>query len=191
MKNAEFARTQYIEKLAARMGNGLVKVITGARRSGKSYLVNELFCRYLVSTGIPEDHIIRFAFDADEDLDLLDSFAEGEMVKIPDKKNSYLVNSKVFRRYISSIVNNEERFFLILDEVQYLQNFVGTLNSYLRHKNLELYVTGSNSRFLSTDIATEFKGRSSEIHVFPLTFQEYAEGLSLAPADAWKEYIIH
>lgn len=186
----EFDRGLYVAKLASRRENGLVKVITGARRSGKSYLLNELFYRYLVEQGVPEKQIIRFAFDADEDLDLLDGTAGGEPVKIHDEKMGYRVNSKVFRQYVKSVTNETDSFVLMLDEVQYLDNFVGTLNSYLRHKNFDIYVTGSNSRFLSTDIATEFKGRSSEIHVYPLTFGEYVRGLSLKPEEAWKEYIV-
>lgn len=144
----------------------------------------------MVKEGFPEDHIIRFAFDSDEDLDLLDESASGEPVKIHDQKMGYRVNAKAFRRYIKTVTNDTDNFIFMLDEVQYLDNFVGTLNSYLRHKNFDIYVTGSNSRFLSTDIATEFKGRSSEIHVYPLTFDEYTQGLSLKPADAWKEYMV-
>lgn len=186
----EFSRDSYVAKLASRRKNGLIKVITGARRSGKSYLLNELFYKYLIREGIPTDRIIRFAFDSDEDLDLLDESTGDGPVTIPDKRMGYRVNAKAFRRYIKKVTNDTDDFILMLDEVQYLDNFVGTLNSYLRHKNFDIYVTRSNSRFLSTDIATEFKGRSSEIHVYPLTFREYVRGLSLEPADAWKEYMV-
>ena len=96
----------------------------------------------------------------------------------------------MFRRYISSLINEDDQFYLFLDEVQLLENFVGTLNSYLRHSNLDLYVTGSNSKFLSTDIVTEFKGRSSELHVQPLTFSEYVEGTKKDTGKAWADYII-
>lgn len=186
----EFDRSLYVAKLASRRENGLIKVITGARRSGKSYLLNELFYRYLLEQGVPAERIIRFAFDADEDLDLLEETAGGEPVKMHDQKMGYRVNAKVFRRYLRTVTNETDNFVLMLDEVQYLDNFVGTLNSYLRHKNFDIYVTGSNSRFLSTDIATEFKGRSTEIHVYPLTFGEYVRGLSLEPAEAWREYMV-
>lgn len=170
--------------------NGLVKVITGMRRAGKSYLLNELYYKHLLNSGISRDRIIRFAFDSDEDIDLLDSFAQGDPVRIKDKRDGYHINAKVFRRYVSSLINEEDQFFLFLDEVQLLENFVGTLNSYLRHPNLDIYVTGSNSRFLSVDIATEFKGRSSELHVQPLSFSEYMSGTRKNAGDAWACYIV-
>lgn len=110
--------------------------------------------------------------------------------RIKDTRAGYLVNAKVFRRYIASLVNGEERFYLFLDEVQLLENFVGTLNSYLRHHNLDVYATGSNSKFLSADIAIEFKGRSSELHVQPLTFAEYVRGTGKEAAKAWADYVV-
>lgn len=186
----EFSRERYVARLSAMRWNGLVKVITGPRRAGKSYLLNELFYRFLVKEGVPEHRIIRFAFDSDEDIEQLDAFAEGEQVRIKDTRAGYLVNAKVFRRYIASLVNCEERFYLFLDEVQLLENFVGTLNSYLRHHNLDVYATGSNSKFLSADIATEFKGRSSELHVQPLTFAEYVRGTGKEAAKAWADYVV-
>ena len=130
------------------------------------------------------------AFDSDEDIDRLDAFANGESIKIKDRENGYVINAKVFRRYIASLINEEEQFYLFLDEVQLLDNFVGTLNSYLRHHNLDLYATGSNSRFLSADIATEFKGRSCELHVQPLTFSEYVNGTGQEIRQAWANYIV-
>lgn len=186
----EFARERYIERLAKMRWNGLVKVITGMRRAGKSYLLNELYFRFLIREGISDKKIIRFAFDSDEDIDRLDAFADGEKVKIKDKKMGYVINAKVFRRYIASLINDTDRFYLFLDEVQYLENFTGTLNSYLRHRNLDVYAAGSNSRFLSSDIITEFKGRSCEIHVQPLTFSEYVRGTQKDIRKAWADYII-
>ena len=188
----EYSRSKYINRLNGMRWNGLVKVVTGARRSGKSYLLNELFYNLLIEEKVPKNNIIRFAFDLDEDIDKLDAFSEGETVKIPNKKMGYLINSKIFRRYIASLITNEKKqYYLILDEVQYLENFVGTLNSYLRHKNIDLYVTGSNSNFLSVDIATEFKGRSSELHVLPLTFSEFVEGTNKDITNAWADYIVY
>ena len=187
-----FSRSRYVDRLRSMKWNGLVKVVTGARRSGKSYLLNELFYHTLVHEGVPETSIIRFAFDLDEDIDQLDRFSEGETIRIPDKKTGYLINAKVFRRYLSSLISDDETpYYVILDEVQYLENFVGTLNSYLRHRNVDLYVTGSNSRFLTVDIATEFKGRSSELHILPLTFSEYAAGSEKDMASTWAEYIVY
>ena len=184
-----FDREIYIERLRNRKQNNLIKIITGARRVGKSFLLNELFFRSLIQDGIPEDHIIRFAFDSDEDIDLLDPFFPEEETRIKTGKNSISINSRKFRAFIKEKAKDEEPYYLLLDEVQLLDQFVGTLNSFLRHKNYDIYVTGSNSRFLSSDIATEFKGRGTEIHVLPLSFCEYCSGLNLSPREAWKEYI--
>lgn len=188
----EYARQKYLNMLIERKWNGLVKIVTGARRVGKSYLMNELFYQSLRSDGVPADHIIRFSFDSDEDIDLLSPYYPEQETKIYTKKNVYVVNAAKFRAYIRDHTNDTDQFYLLLDEVQLLENFTGTLNSYLRHKNFDLYVTGSNSHFLSTDIATEFRGRGSEIHMLPLTFREYCENV---PADrvqsAWGTYLIH
>ena len=185
----EFKRERYLESLRARQHNGLIKVITGARRVGKSYILNELFYRILLKDGVPENHIIRFAFDSDEDIDLLDSYYPDDDTKIRIGKNNTVINAKKFRAYIKEKTEKEGAYYLLLDEVQLLENFVGTLNSFLRHNNYDVYVTGSNSKFLSSDIATEFKGRGTEIHVLPLSFEEYRSGLDLPPQEAWREYI--
>ncbi|WP_297643666.1 ATP-binding protein [uncultured Gardnerella sp.] len=185
-----FNRQRYIKKLNQLSWNGLVKIITGVRRAGKSFILNELFYNSLISQGVLQNNIIRFAFDADEDIDCLEPFANGEPVKIADKKLGYIINAKVFRRYIASQINDSDKFYIFLDEVQLLDNFVGTLNSYLRHANLDIYVTGSNSRFLSSDIVTEFKGRSTEVHVQPLTFAEYMESSSKTISESWADYIV-
>ena len=185
-----FKRNVYLERLRIREGNGLVKIITGSRRAGKSYLMNEIFYRYLKEKGVKKDCILKFAFDSDDDLDLLDSYFPEEPTRILQKNGSYLVNAKKFRAYIKEKANEDDNFYLLLDEVQLLENFVGTLNSFLRHKNFDVYVTGSNSKFLSSDIATEFKGRGTEVHVLPLSFSEYCEGLDLSPEEAWKSYIV-
>lgn len=185
-----FDRKSYISQLADMQWNGLVKVITGARRAGKSYLLNELYYKHLINQGVDNDRIIRFAFDSDEDLDLLDEFAGNDPIRIEDKSNGYVVNAKVFRRYIASKISDDQLYYLFLDEVQLLDNFVGTLNSYLRHINIDIYATGSNSRFLSADISTEFKGRSAELHVQPLTFSEYVNGTQQDVQTAWADYIV-
>lgn len=185
-----FNRQRYIKKLNQLSWNGLVKIITGVRRAGKSFILNELFYNSLISQGVLQKNIIRFAFDADEDIDRLEPFANGEPVKIADKKLGYVINAKVFRRYIASQINDSDKFYIFLDEVQLLDNFVGTLNSYLRHANLDIYVTGSNSRFLSSDIVAEFKGRSTEVHVQPLTFAEYMESSSKTVSESWADYIV-
>lgn len=184
----EFSRSRYLNELILRKHNNLIKVITGARRSGKSYLLNEIFYKQLINEGVKKKNIIRFAFDSDEDLDLLDKYSNGDDVKIY-KKDNYVVNSKVFRRFIKDKTNDVDNFYILLDEIQILDEFIGTLNGLLRHKNFDIYVTGSNSRFLSSDIATEFKGRGSIVHVLPLSFSEYKTGLNLTDQEAWKNYI--
>lgn len=185
----EFKRTEYLKKLVAREHDGLVKIITGTRRAGKSYLLNEIFYRHLISHGISKKNIIRFAFDIDEDTDKLDVFLPGEPTKLFIQKDQYKVNAKKFRLFIASLTTDDEEYYLLLDEVQLLDGFVGTLNGFLRHRNFDVYVTGSNSRLLSTDIATEFKGRGSVVHVLPLSFSEYLSGFSLSKEDCWKNYI--
>lgn len=190
MRNVEFPREEYVSLLKERRFNGLIKVITGARRTGKSYLMNNLFRRALLQEGVKEANIIQFAFDFDEDIDKLDSFFPEEPTKIPQKGNTYLVNAKKFRAYIQSKTNESEAFYLLLDEIQQLDNFVGTLNGYLAKENLDIYVTGSNSHLLSSDIATTFKGRSSLIQIHPLSFSEFFANLGQSKEEAWAEYIL-
>lgn len=186
----EYSREIYLNRLIDRKQNGLIKVITGARRAGKSYLLNELYYRYLLNTGVPSTNIIRFAFDSDEDIDLLDSYFLDEPTRIEKSQNVFYINSKKFRAYIKDRTNEKDEFYLLLDEVQLLDSFVGTLNGLLRHSKFDIYVTGSNSRFLSSDIATEFKGRGTIVHVLPLAFSEYMQGIDIAPEKAWREYIV-
>lgn len=175
--------------LSERRHNGLIKIITGARRVGKSYLLNELFYRELLADGVKETQIIRFAFDVDEDVDLLDRFFPEEETRLRQRGGSFTVNAKKFRAFIAEKVCKDKTTYLLLDEIQLLDHFTGTLNGFLRQKNLDVYVTGSNSRFLSSDIATEFRGRGSVIHVFPLVFSEYMQGNGQNHAGAWREYI--
>ncbi len=186
----EYSRNLYLNRLIERKQNGLIKVITGARRAGKSYLLNELYYKYLLNLGVPSTNIIRFAFDSDEDIDLLDAYIPEESTKIGQKTDMLYVNAKKFRAYIKDKTNDKDNFYLLLDEVQLLDNFVGTLNGLLRHTNYDIYVTGSNSKFLSSDIATEFKGRGTVVHVLPLAFSEYMQGTELSPERAWREYVV-
>lgn len=183
-------RDRYMQKLLDRKENGLIKIITGARRAGKSYIMNELFYARLLSDGVQENHIIRFAFDSDDDIDLLDEYFPESETRIKDKREGYIINAKKFRAYIKDKTSDDGTYYLLLDEVQLLENFVGTLNGFLRHKNFDVYVTGSNSKFLSSDVVTEFNARGTEIHVLPLVFSEYCAGLNLHPQEAWKDYIL-
>ena len=185
----EYSREKYVNKLMERRDNGLIKVITGIKRSGKSYILNTLFRRRLIESGMNEEDIIMFSFDSDDDIDLLDRFFPEEDTRIVQKNGGYLVNSKKFRAFMKDVAGNRERLCILLDEVQLLENFIGTLNGLNKHEGYDIYVTGSNSRFLSADIATEFRGRGSVVHVLPLTFSEYMECSQSPQEAAWRDYI--
>lgn len=171
-----FKRDLYLKELIDKKQNHLVKVITGIRRSGKSYLLNTIFYDYLVKEeNVPDDHIIRFAFDNDEDIFLLDKYLMDQPTII-EKNNQKLVNSRKFLCYIKDLVRDNDPYYFLLDEIQNLDEFVRTLNGFLRHENYDVYVTGSNSRFLSSEVDTEFGGRGDRIHLLPLTFSEFLNG---------------
>ena len=160
-------RDFYLEKLIQRKGNGLIKVITGIRRCGKSYLLNNLFYHHLLKSGVDAEHIIRFAFDSADDLYLI-----GEsLIQIEKEKRG--VDPEKFMAYIRSKVIDNSVYYLLLDEVQMLDCFEAVLNGYLRKENMDVFVTGSNARLLSKDIATEFAGRGDEVHMYPLSFVEF------------------
>lgn len=173
----EFSRSKKLQELIDSKGNHMIKIVTGLRRCGKSYLLDHIFKNYLLSQGVKERHIISFAFDFDEDIDKLEKYFPEEPTKIPvkGKKDTYVINSKKFRAYIQDVTKEKGDYYLLLDEVQILENFAGTLNGFLRHEEYDVYVTGSNSKFLSSDIATEFRGRGDVIHLYPLTFKEIYE----------------
>ena len=182
-------RDAYLNEIIDRKGNGLIKIITGIRRSGKSYILNNIFYNYLKSTGVKDKNIIKFAFDFDEDIDKLDKYFPDEPTKIYSRgKKCYEVNSKKFRAYIKDQTNEKDYFYLLLDEIQLLENFVGTLNGFLSHENFDTYATGSNSKMLSTDIVTEFRGRGDQIKIFPLSFKEFYEYKNISFEEAYNEY---
>ncbi|MBR2790771.1 MAG: ATP-binding protein, partial [Eggerthellaceae bacterium] len=177
-------RPTYLTELIERKNNGLVKVITGIRRSGKSYLLNTIFAEHLRDAGVPEDHIIAFAFDSADDLarigeNLLELTRAGRKVD-PEK----------FLAYMRERISGGGRYYLLLDEIQLLGAFETVLNGYLRDPNLDIYVTGSNSKFLSSDIATEFRGRGDIIRVHPLRFSEFA-GVYGDRLEAWDDYLTY
>ena len=149
----EIKRDFYLQKLIDRENNGLIKIVTGIRRCGKSYLLNTLFCNYLNEKGVDNDHIIKVALDSEESLPLLKSMA--------------LTN------YVKERIKDNKTHYIILDEIQKVDNFVAILNGFLRLPNVDIYVTGSNSKFLSSDIVTEFRGRGDEIRMYPLSFSEF------------------
>ena len=163
----EIKRDYYLNQMISRKNNGLIKVITGIRRCGKSYLLNTIFYHYLLENGVDENHIIRFAFDSADDLSLI-----GEnLIKI--EKSKRRVDPEKFMMYIRSKITDSKMYYLLLDEVQMLDCFEAVLNGYLRKDNMDVYVTGSNAKFLSKDVITEFAGRGDEIHMYPLSFSEF------------------
>ena len=163
----EIRRDFYLDKLTARRHNGMIKVITGIRRCWKSYLLNRLFYQYLIADGVPADHIVRFAFDSAADLAKI-----GENLLDMQKKRRGADPEK-FMAYIRAQMTDGGMYYLLLDEVQMLDCFEAVLNGYLRMENLDVYVTGSNAKFLSRDIITEFAGRGDELHMYPLSYAEY------------------
>ena len=163
----EIRRDFYLNKLIKRKSNGLIKVITGIRRCGKSYLLNNLFYHHLLESGVDADHIIRFAFDSADDLSII-----GENL-IQIKKEKRGADPEKFMAYIRSRIADGSTYYLLLDEIQMLDCFEAVLNGYLHKDNLDVFVTGSNARLLSRDIATEFAGRGDEIHMYPLSFAEF------------------
>ena len=161
------AKNFYLDKLIKRKNNGLIKVITGIRRCGKSYLLNNLFYHHLLESGVAADHIIRFAFDSADDL-----YRIGESL-IGIEKEKRGADPEKFMAYVRTKVVDDGMYYLLLDEIQMLDCFEAVLNSYLRKDNMDVFVTGSNAKFLSKDIATEFAGRGDEIHMYPLSFAEF------------------
>lgn len=167
----EIQRNGYLQQLVLKKDNGMIKIITGIRRCGKSYLLFTLFKRYLLNSGIDAEHIIEIALDGIE--------------------NEELRNPKECYRYIKNVMKDEGRYYLLLDEVQFMPRFEEVLNSLLRMSNIDVYVTGSNSKFLSSDIVTEFRGRGDEIRIYPLSFAEFYSAYEGDYDDAWNEYMIY
>lgn len=179
----EIKRDLYLNKLIEKQGNGMIKIVTGIRRSGKSYLLFELFRKYLLTSGVKEKQIIALSLDDDENEEYLD----------PTNLSRYLK---------SKITNDDDMFYILLDEAQlaitkeeYKGNekikLYGILNSLLRHRNVDVYITGSNSKFLSSDILTEFRGRGDEIRVYPLSFSEFMSVYSKDPFSGYREYSLY
>ena len=167
----EIKRNVYLDKLISKKHNKLIKVITGIRRCGKSYLLFNLFKDHLESDGVPDDHIIEMAFDLYENIEYR--------------------NPDVFFPYVKGQIKDKEMYYVLLDEVQLLKEFEAVLNSLSRMKNVDVYVTGSNAKFLSKDIITEFRGRGDEVHMFPLTFREFMSVFSGDKDTGWKEYVLY
>ena len=167
----EIKRDRYLNLLISKKHNGLIKVITGMRRCGKSYLLFNLFKDYLLSEGIDESYIIEIAFDA----------YENKQFRDPD----------VLYPYLKEQIKDDGMYYVLLDEVQLLGEFEAILNSLTRMKNVDVYVTGSNARFLSKDVITEFRGRGDEVHMYPLSFAEFMSVYPGAKQDGWNEYMLY
>lgn len=155
----------------SKRNNKMIKIVTGVRRCGKSYLLDPIFKNYLLENGVDEEHIIKL------ELDSIENFEYHEPKKLYD--------------YIMAQIKDKETYYIILDEIQLVDNFESVLNSFLRKNNLDVYVTGSNSKFLSSDVITEFRGRGDEIRVFPLTFKEYISIFDGSKDEAWNKYITY
>lgn len=167
----EIKRNRYLNTLISKKHNGLIKVITGMRRCGKSYLLFTLFKEHLLSVGVDEDHIIEIAFDA----------FENKKYRDPD----------VLYPYLKEQIKDDAMYYVLLDEVQLLGEFESILNSLIRMKNVDVYVTGSNARFLSKDVITEFRGRGDEVHMYPLSFAEFMSVYPGTKQDGWNEYMLY
>lgn len=161
-------RDFYLKQLIDGQKNGLVKIITGIRRCGKSYLLFRLFEQYLISIGIDNEHIVKIALD--------------------DIESANLREAQTLYHYIKSRITDDGMYYILLDEVQLVPRFEEVLNSLLRIDNADVYVTGSNSKFLSSDIITEFRGRGDEIHLYPFSFSEFCTGFQGTVQEAWKQY---
>ena len=181
----QIERNVYLNKLIARKHNGFVKVITGIRRCGKSYLLNTLFYQHLLNSGIEDSHIIRFAFDSAQNLMLIGE----DLMEIEEGKRK--VDPEKFMTYINDKIVDDGMYYLLLDEVQNLGYFEAVLNGYLRKDNVDVYVTGSNSKFLSSDIITEFAGRGDEVHVLPLSFSEFFSVYDGSKEEAFDDYMVY
>ena len=167
----EIKRDRYLRQLIESRQNGFIKVVTGIRRCGKSYLLNVLFYHYLLDNGVADDHIIR--------------------VDLEDRMNKDLRNPDTMLHYVHSRIKDNDLYYIIIDEVQLMDEFVDVLNSFRHIENADTYVTGSNSHFLSSDMPTEFRGRGEAIHVYPLSFSEFYSAKGGDKQDAWREYFTY
>lgn len=165
----EIKRDLYLKKLIDRKHNGMIKVVTGVRRCGKSYLMFNLFSNYLRLTGVDDSHII--------------------MVNLEDRRNKKLRNPDMLLEYIDTKITNQQMYYILLDEVQLVDEFVDVLNSYLSVPNADVYVTGSNARFLSKDVITEFRGRGDEVKIYPLSFAEFMTAYEGSKQQGLDEYM--
>lgn len=164
-------RDKYLNDLINRMHNGMIKVVTGIRRCGKSYLIFNIFKNYLIGQGVLESHIIT--------------------VELDQRKDRKYRNPDTLLDFIEDSITDQEPYYILLDEVQMLEEFEEVLNSLLHITNVDIYVTGSNSKFLSKDVITEFRGRGDDIHIYPLTFKEFMQVYEGDVYHGWAEYTVY
>lgn len=167
----EIKRNIYLNKLISKKHNGLIKVVTGIRHCGKSYLLFNLFKKHLLAEGVDTRHIIEIAFDSFE--------------------NKKFRDPEVLYPYMKEQIQDEDMYYVLLDEVQLLDEFEAVLNSLIRMKNVDIYVTGGNAHFLSKDVITEFRGRGDEVHMYPLSFAEFMSVYSETKENGWREYVVY
>ena len=167
----QIKRDLYLNKLIDRRENGLIKIITGIRRCGKSYLLDPIYKDYLINNGVEDNHIIKIDLD--------------------ERRNSKYLNPDVLDNYIRDSIKDNKMYYIILDEIQKVEDFESVLNGFLHIENVDIYVTGSNSKFLSSDIITEFRGRGDEIRIYPLSFSEFSSAFKGSEDEAWNEFTMY
>ena len=167
----EIPRPKYLQRLINKKENGLIKIVTGIRRCGKSYLLDPIYKNYLLEQGVKEKHIIKIDLD--------------------DRENKKYLNPDELYKYVKESIKDNNMHYVIIDEIQKVEDFESVLNGFLHIRNLDVYVTGSNSKFLSSDIITDFRGRGDEIKVLPLSFSEYKSVYSGTSEEAWNEYAVY
>ena len=164
-------RPEYLNKLISRKENGMIKILTGIRRCGKSFLLDPIFKNHLLDSGVKEDHIIKIDLD--------------------DIENDIYLDPHKLDKYVESKIVDNEMHYVLIDEIQKVDDFEAVLNGFLYKRNLDVYVTGSNSKFLSSDIITEFRGRGDEVRIFPLSFAEFYSAFDGNKTFAWNEYVTY
>ena len=167
----EIKRDIHLQKLIESKHNGMIKIVTGIRRCGKSYLLFNLFCQHLKAEGVDNDHIVK--------------------IDLEDRRNKPLRDPDALLEYIDTKMIDSQMYYILLDEIQHVKEFEDVLNSYLKSDNAEVYVTGSNSKFLSKDVITEFRGRGEEIRIAPLCFREFMSVWQGSREQALEEYLIY
>lgn len=171
MMGYSIKRDIYLDRLIRRRHNGRIKIVTGVRRSGKTYLLFKLFGTWLQESGVDDNHIIK--------------------INLEDRRNKALRDPDALLTHIDSLIQGEGMYYIMIDEIQHVAEFEDVLNSYLNMENVDIYVTGSNARFLSKDVITTFRGRGDEVHIYPLSFSEFHSATGRTKEEDWAEYMLY